>query len=215
LAVKEAADQSTNYGVKKNALSKYLFHLAFENDVEAWHITEKAYHAFHAGTVPVYLGPADDFRLLLPHPKAVIFVADFDYNATALAAHLTMLSHNETAYEEHRHWRTTFTRQRYVVGKPDLVTRSWHCRVCEWATHAQPNQTAHYPSQRGSLHPTFGDSCEAATTSATLFVLAEKVAGVFVTHWVVFAHLATAWVLCSVGVIVWIRRRRRRKLGNL
>ena len=60
--------------------------------------------------------------------------ADFDYNTTALAAYLTELSLNETAYEEHRLWRKTFSRNTYIVGKPEFIRQSWHCRVCKWAS---------------------------------------------------------------------------------
>ena len=43
------------------------------------------YYYYYPGTVPVYLGPAEDFRLMLPDPMAAIFVHDFNYNATQLA----------------------------------------------------------------------------------------------------------------------------------
>ena len=42
-------------------------------------------HDHIPGTVPVYLGPAEDFRQLLPDPMAAIFVHDFNYSATELA----------------------------------------------------------------------------------------------------------------------------------
>lgn len=155
--------------------------------------------------MPVYLGPAEDFKQLVPHPKAVIFVADFDYNVTALGGYLTALSGNETAYEEHRHWRTTFSREPYVVGKPALITRSWHCRVCDWAARTQPNERLHQPDN------TF--TCSRSIAWSVL-VLAAKVGDAFVSQWVLFAHLALAWVLCSVVVIVWMRRRRRRRIAS-
>ena len=143
LTMDEDTDILVDYKHKKTILSKYLFHLAFENDVEPWHITEKAYHAMMAGTVPVYIGPSEDFKVILPHPKAVIFVADFLYNTSALAEYLNYLSTNETAYEEHRLWRHNFSREVYNLNKPELVTRSWHCRVCDWATKTKPIASLH------------------------------------------------------------------------
>jgi hypothetical protein len=120
-----------------------LFHLAFENDIEPWHITEKAYHALFAGTVPVYIGAAEDLKTILPHPKAAIFVADFQYNASALADYLLYLTRNESAYEEYREWRKNFSRVSYNIGKPELITRPWHCRVCDWAMRTQPVAAVH------------------------------------------------------------------------
>lgn len=143
LSSNEEIDILSDYTNKKKTLAKYLFHLAFENDVESWHITEKAYHALFAGTVPVYIGASEDFKILLPHPKAVIFVSDFQYNATALADYLLYLTRNETAYEEHRDWRQNFSRANYIIGKPELITRSWHCRVCDWAARTQPVLAVH------------------------------------------------------------------------
>jgi Glycosyltransferase family 10 (fucosyltransferase) C-term len=142
-SVSEDQDIEEDYKHKKTVLSKYLFHLAFENDIEPWHITEKPYHALYAGTVPVYLGAAAEFKTFLPHPKSVIFVDDYHGNITALAAYLSYLSTNETAYEELREWRKTFTRAEYVRGKPELLTRSWYCRLCDWAWRAKPNPALH------------------------------------------------------------------------
>ena len=197
LNVKEDVDQNTNYATKKAALGRYLFHLAFENDIESWHITEKAYHAMHAGTVPIYLGPSEDFKLLLPHPKAVIFVADFDYNMTTLAAYLMELSHNETAYEEHRLWRKTFSRSTYIVGKPDFIRRSWHCRVCEWAMTTRP--TIKRPSKVW---------CDALPSWST--ILLYKVVTFFFKHWLAFLRLAILWAVCLYIMLRWWRQRRSR-----
>lgn len=143
LSSNEEIDIISDYQNKKQTLAKYLFHLAFENDIESWHITEKVYHALSAGTVPVYIGAAEELRTISPHPKAVIFVADFQYNATALADYLLYLIKNESAYEEHREWRKNFSRVSYNIGKPELITRSWHCRVCDWAARTQPVIAVH------------------------------------------------------------------------
>ena len=64
------------------------------------------------GTVPIYLGDAPQFKSLLPHPKAAIFIADYNDNMTALVEYLKYLTTNETAYEEHRNWRHTFSYER-------------------------------------------------------------------------------------------------------
>jgi Glycosyltransferase family 10 (fucosyltransferase) C-term len=85
-----------------------------------------------SGTVPVYLGDARHLNALLPHPKAAIFVADFNNNYTQLADYLTYLSNNETAYESHREWRKDFSYEDNIKNKP-LLQSSWYCDVCRWA----------------------------------------------------------------------------------
>ncbi len=83
------------------------------------------------GSVPVYLGDAEHLKTVLPHPKAAIFVADYD-NLTLLTDYLKYLSTNATAYEEHHEWRKEFQYDKNIEGKP-LMMRSWQCRVCDWA----------------------------------------------------------------------------------
>jgi len=131
-----------------------MFHLAFENSVEPGYVTEKPFDALmagdlilgklklnfeclHAGTVPIYLGDSAHFKTLLPHPKAAIFISDYNDNITALVKYLNFLTTNETAYEEHRQWRADFSYERNVRDKP-LLQKSWFCRVCEWAVNAAP-----------------------------------------------------------------------------
>jgi len=115
--------------LKQHAISKYLFYLAFENNIEPGYVTEKIFDALIAGTVPIYLGASEDCKKMLPHPKAAIFLADFNDNVDQLVDYLKILSKNETAYEEHRSWRRNF--------KPEmispLISTSWPCRICEWA----------------------------------------------------------------------------------
>ena len=83
------------------------------------------------GTVPVYLGDSAHLKYLLPEPSAAIHVSDFQ-NISALVDYLKYLSTNETAYEQHRSWRSRFTFEGNVRNKPILKT-SWFCRVCQWA----------------------------------------------------------------------------------
>jgi hypothetical protein len=89
----------------------------------------------YAGTVPVYLGDASHLRALLPHPKAAIFVADYNGSYSKLAEYLTYLSTNESAYEEHREWRKDFSYEKNIQNKPILQT-SWYCNVCRWAAQS-------------------------------------------------------------------------------
>ena len=196
LGVAESEDQRDDYAKKKAALSKYLFSVVAENDVEPWHITEKVYHAWHAGTVPVYLG-ADDLRALLPHPKAAIFVVDFG-DVAALASYLMNLTRDEAAYEEHRAWRATFSRSAYLAQPtlPDIAARSWYCRVCDWARTTSPTQ--HHRAQVKACNAPF------------YIALVRDVGGVFVAHWRSFLCGAALWAYCTVATILWLRRRKMR-----
>jgi hypothetical protein len=90
------------------------------------------------GTVPVFLGDSAHLKSLLPHPKAAIFVSDFNGNYTALAEYLTFLTQNESAYEDHRsRWRRHFSYEKNLVGKP-LMQENWWCRACQWAVSEAP-----------------------------------------------------------------------------
>ncbi len=127
--------------LKQQALSKYLFYLAFENTIEPGYVTEKVFDALIAGTVPIYLGDSSTCRQLLPHPKAAIFVDDYvshHYDAKtpeyihgikALGDHLQFLTSNATAYHEHLAWRENFD----ISTLNPLLRVSWPCRVCQWA----------------------------------------------------------------------------------
>lgn len=115
--------------LKHQAISRYLFYLAFENTIEPGYVTEKVMDALIAGVVPVYMGSTEDCKKLMPHPKAVIYLDDFGNDASKLASYLTYLSHNKTAYEEHRAWRRSFD----PTKQSSLLLKSWPCSICEWA----------------------------------------------------------------------------------
>lgn len=90
------------------------------------------------GTVPIYLGDSTHLKTLIPHPKSVIFLADFN-DTSSLVQYLKYLVSNESAYEEHRSWYHTFDYQRNIAKSP-LMAKSWYCRVCEWGLAQQEKQ---------------------------------------------------------------------------
>ena len=117
-----------NLDLKRKAISRYLFHFAFENSVEPGYVTEKVFDALKAGTVPVYLGPKRDCQLLVPFNKAVIYIEDFyegasgmDEVAERLSSYLHALAQNRTAYEEHLQWRKQFRGIYYFSPSHDQV----------------------------------------------------------------------------------------------
>ena len=99
----------------------------------------------------VYLGSSVDCRPLLPrsNPCAAIFVDDFQGDARRLAAYLTYLSQNQSAYDSLRNWRSDFASLPHPPGQQSqrdgdgcgsdtlspMFRKSWPCRLCEWAFH--------------------------------------------------------------------------------
>jgi len=118
-------------------MSKYMFHLAFENSIEEGYVTEKAFHALLAGTVPVYLGDSSHLLSLLPSPSSAIFVSDFRYNMTALAQYLFFLQAHEEEYEKYREWRKSFTSLslKEYLKRNVFLSVSWPCRMCQWVVN--------------------------------------------------------------------------------
>ena len=149
--------------VKKRAIGRFMFNMAFENSIEDGYVTEKPFDALISGTVPVYLGDAAHLKKLLPHPKAAIFIADYNGDMQALANYLTYLTRNETAYEEHRAWRRNFSYAENIKDKP-LLQKPWECRVCEWAVanvHLRQKRVKRACSQGDA---TFSSICTVVTT---------------------------------------------------
>ena len=121
-----------NLFLKREAIGKFLFNLAFENSIEDGYVTEKPFDALVSGTVPIYMGDTKMLKSLLPHPKAAIFLSDFNFNFTAIVQYLLYLQSNESAYEEHRSWRQSYTVEGLVADKP-LMQNTWYCHLCNWA----------------------------------------------------------------------------------
>lgn len=117
--------------LKQQAISNYMFYLAFENTNEPGYVTEKVFDGLLAGTVPIYLGSSEDCRKLIPSSKAAIFASDYSNEPKRLFDYLNYLMSNLTAYEEHRvGWRKNFDPNQ----GSELLTKSWPCRICEWAS---------------------------------------------------------------------------------
>ena len=130
-------DNRYNLIYKREVISKYMFYMAFENSLEPGYVTEKPFDGIFAGIVPVYLGDHIHLKSLLPDPKAAIYIGDYNGNYTALASYLNYLTTNETAYEEHRAWRKGFDEIKHCQKK-EILSRSWFCRVCQWANKEAP-----------------------------------------------------------------------------
>jgi len=150
VSLSKSKDTRYSLYLKRQTIGRYLFNFAFENSYEAGYVTEKPFDALIAGTVPLYLGDATHLRSLLPHPQAALFVEDFKGNYSALAAHLTYLAGNESAYEEHRAWRRGYKGPRSGSGSSPLLRDSWFCRICQWAVREADASSSHSNSSNTS-----------------------------------------------------------------
>lgn len=125
---------------KVRVLHGYAFCLVAENSIAADYVTEKLFHAFAAGCLPVYYGTPSVERLL-PHPMAIVRVLDFD-SLGALVGHLRAIAANATLYREHLAWRDdvagvhawwlrmrTLTSAARTASKSDLVCE--YCRIVQ------------------------------------------------------------------------------------
>jgi len=127
--------QSDMYTKKMALLSKHVFDLAIENNVEAdWWNTERVYHALLVHTIPIYQGSSTVFTKL-PHPDAIIYVNSFGGDMDALAAYIQAVSTNATLRAKHLHW-TTLPPSQWQNGFPHEQRSKSRlggamCKMCE------------------------------------------------------------------------------------
>ena len=123
------ADAENWYTSKIQAMKRYKFHLAFENQNENDYITEKLWLSLESGTLPVFLG-AGNVRKHVP-PHSVVVARDFSGPA-ALGRYLAGLLKNETAYNSYHKWRKRPLPD-WWVRKYSMFNMSSQCRTCMWA----------------------------------------------------------------------------------
>jgi hypothetical protein len=130
ITLRRGVNEKESLQLKQQALSQYMFYLAFENTIEAGYVTEKVVDGLYAGTLPIYLGATADLKVMLPIDDAIIYVDDFPRTNRwqALADYLRSLIENSHVYEKHRQWRKSFQ----VSYLSPLLRKSWPCRLCEW-----------------------------------------------------------------------------------
>lgn len=111
---------------KAGMMSKYLFHLAFENECSEDYVTEKVWGALSSGTVPIYYGAPNILDHVPEH--SVINVADFD-SVESLGRYLTFLMNDEQEYNRYHEWR--FKDYSDEFKKKFSFTRTHsECRAC-------------------------------------------------------------------------------------
>lgn len=129
----QGGDYSSRFGRKIAVLRKYRFTLAFENTRRPYYITEKAFNALQAGSLPVYWGSSNmaDF---MPERS---FIDANSMTPQELANQLVWLNANSTAYAMYFDWK-----QQPLPSV--LINRSYEsshwtlCRACNYYMEKWP-----------------------------------------------------------------------------
>ena len=123
----DGGGNASTWRSKVAALSQYAFCLVAENSVAHDYVTEKLFHAFAAGCLPIYYGTEDVWRHL-PVPQAALQVLSYP-SVADLVSHLATLASNATAFRAHVAWRNDAT-----------LVRAWWARM-QAVTHAAETAT--------------------------------------------------------------------------
>lgn len=115
---------------KTDVMKEYLFHLAFENGRVDDYITEKLWMAYHAGTIPVVLGPTN-IKEHVGSFHGAIYVDGFP-SVEDLARYLIKVSNNQTLYESYHAWRKESYPDKFLE-KYNMTRVHNSCRLCRWA----------------------------------------------------------------------------------
>ncbi len=121
-------------GLRKLAvLLDYKFMFAFENSIRHDYVTEKAYHGILSASLPVVWGAPEIADFMPGGPGSFINALDFA-SPQALANHLLMLDHNQTAYLAYFKWRQRRPSLNFLYLQSQSFTNlgehSWPCRAC-------------------------------------------------------------------------------------
>lgn len=101
-------------------ISKYKFHIAFENALCDDYITEKLYRTFYVGSVPIYKG-SSTVKDWVP-AKSVILADDFS-SPQELASFISMLDTNDTLYNEYLDYKYNGIKNSFLTS--ELSSRIW------------------------------------------------------------------------------------------
>lgn len=137
------------YWRKIRAYSAYRFCLVAENSIETDWITEKLFHAFAAGCLPIYHG-APNVASILPRSDAIVHVDQFA-SVEELAQHLLALASDAEALRRRLAWRadrkfvSRWWRQANALLNPHSLAGKEQqiCAVCEAVHRTPPRVTRH------------------------------------------------------------------------
>ena len=112
---------------KVEAIRPYKIHLAFENGDSPGFVTDKIYHAFEAGVLPVWMGTRDVAETV---PKgSYIDVAEFN-TPDDVASYLQIVLENKALYNSYFEWKYKPFDPEYVRNNKVLWSEPAFCRMC-------------------------------------------------------------------------------------
>ena len=138
-------------------ISKYKFHIAYENAICKDYMTEKLFRPLHVGSVPIYKG-SNRIRDWLPNNKSAILIEDFS-TTEELASFLKYLDENDDEYESYLSFKQTGINNTFLTdsirkrewglneqGKPDSLV-GFECHICRQLTrrHQRESLSSSYP----------------------------------------------------------------------
>ena len=115
-------------------LRGYKIYLAFENGDSPGFITDKIYHAYAAGVLPVWLGTRDIEDVVPKH--SYINVDDFTWTID-LAIYLAEVLKNETLYNSYFEWKWKPFDEEFVRKNRMIWKVGFPCRLCNYVDTLQ------------------------------------------------------------------------------
>lgn len=122
-------------------ISKYKFHIAFENALCEDYITEKLYRALYVGSVPIYKG-SSTVKEWVSSNYSVIIADDFT-SPMELANYISILDQNDTLYNQYLEYKKSkinnpkldkeISKRTWGVNDIDKIDfiHSFECYMCD------------------------------------------------------------------------------------
>lgn len=152
-------------------VSRYKFHLAFENGLCPDYMTEKLWRPMHQGCVPIYRG-SSSVSDWLPNDRAAVLVQDF-MSPRELAQYIKDLDENDAEYSRYLEYKTAskVTNLRLLEGlrdrewgvndmsKPNYLN-GFECYVCDRENERLTAAKMHKrdPEKNQAPHPKMADN---------------------------------------------------------
>ncbi|UJR29853.1 hypothetical protein I4U23_017396 [Adineta vaga] len=134
-----------NWEAGKLALtSDYLFTIAIENSINHDYITEKLWHTFVAGSVPIYLGAPNIEDWLPCRTDCIIDLRKFA-TAKDAALFIKKVAMNRTLYESYHQWRNEPIReklQKMLNYFSSMHNYSLECVLCDMSREVDRGQSS-------------------------------------------------------------------------
>ncbi|XP_070545104.1 alpha-(1,3)-fucosyltransferase 11-like [Ptychodera flava] len=134
-------------------ISRYKFHLAFENAICDDYMTEKLFRPLHVGSVPIYWG-SSKARDWMPNDQSIIMMEDFE-SPQKLAEFITAVDQDDEEYLKYLKFKEEGVTNQFLidhmmnrmwhddeVGNGDFIT-SFECYVCDKVNERMEAESRH------------------------------------------------------------------------